>query len=296
MAQEDLDAKLDELMQDGDENPQPAPEAAAQPGSEAHVKLAELDALVPDDAPEAFRGKPISEVLRVAEQHKYEAGLAAQRNQQWNQMQAERDAARLALQYFQQQQAAQQQQAQAPSETQDEYLQRLASQPREVIHGEVDSRVDARIDPVVQELQRTRSDLMRIRGDQAQFMARNSLGIDPETWSMMAGPVSTFMAYNQWPLDNPDAWAEAGRRYVVSAQQIVARTAQGQNPPPTVEVPRPGAPPNGAARSAARPASTRPLKPGVKSELEAIASAMGLDDAHKTRLEKFATENYGGQS
>lgn len=294
MAQEDLDAKLDELLQGDD--PQPAaPEAQPESVDAPPVKYADLDAVLPDspDIDEDFRGKPIADVVRVAKQHKGEAGVAATRNGQWNQMVAERDAAKLALQYFQGQQ--QQQQAAAPQqqrETEEEYLQRLALRPQEVIGDQVRQEMD----PIREELRQTREQMLRLRADGAQIAARDGLQIEPQLWQAISGPVSTFMAYNRWPLDDPNAWAEAARRYLDSARQIAQRfqpaPAQQQ---PTVDVPRAAAPANGTARSQSRPAATgHKVSPRLKTELAAIASAFGLDAKGIEALERSAAENPTG--
>ncbi len=290
----DLDAKLDAML-DGDEaEPSAEPEAQPESTPAPEVKFAELDAVYPDDPsiPEAYRGKAITDVVRVAEQHKYEAGVAATRNQEWKKMQAERDAANLALRFFQQERA-QQQAPQIPTESHDEYLQRLAMQPREVIGEQM--REEMR--PIVDQLRQTQEDLFRARADQAQSVARARLGIPDDVWGEISGDVGTFMAYNNWPVNNPDAWSEATRRHLDRSIRIAQRFAPqpaAQTAP--VEVPRGAAPPNGTARSTSRPTAQVRLKPALRQQLDDIAEAAGLDPKRKASLEKFAAENAGGLS
>lgn len=293
----DLDAKLDEILEGDEPNPAPAPDAQPESTTAQDVRYAALDEVFPDDPniPESYRNKTLADAIRVAEQHKYEAGVAAQRNQQWNQMQAERDAAKLALQFFQSQQQ-QPQAAQQPRETEEEYLQRLALRPQSVIGDEVDSRTRQHIDPLRAELTETREQIMMLRSEQARIAARDGLRIDPQLWEEISPQVGTFMAYNRWPADNPGAWAEAARRYLDNARAIAQRfqpaPIQAQ---PTIDVPRPGAPPNGTARSQSRPAQTgRRVPSRVSTELSSIAESMGLDPKRKELLEQFASENLGG--
>lgn len=288
----DLDAKLDEML-DGGEAPETDPTPDAQPESEptAEVKFVELDAVLPDDPsiPESYRGKKVTDMVRVAEQHKYEAGVAATRNQEWNRMQTERDAARIALEFFQRERQAAQQPPQ-PAETPEEYLQRLALRPEEAI----DERVDNKMRPVLDELRQTREELFRSRADQARLSAMDGLGIPQEVRNEISASVGTFMAANNWPANDPNAWAEATRRYLDSAFRTVQRLTPKQQAESPVEVPRPGAPPNGTARSQSRPASTVRLKPALRGMLDDIAEAAGLDPKRKANLEKFAADSTSG--
>ena len=85
---DELDALLDSAV--GEEPEQPDP--AAQPDSQATtaqqaaqaLKLAELDAVVPEspEVDKAYWNKPLRDVIRVAEQHKHEAGIGATRSQE----------------------------------------------------------------------------------------------------------------------------------------------------------------------------------------------------------------------
>lgn len=289
----DLDAKLDEML-DGGEAPEAEQDPEAQPESTPapEVKFAALDAVMPDDdsVPEGYRGKKLTDVVRVAEQHKHEAGVAAERNQHWNRMQAERDAAKLALEFFQrerQEQAAPQQ----PREPDEDYLQRLATQPREMIRHEA-QEVNR---PVQEELRQTREEIFRMRADNARISAMDGLGIPREIRDEISGDVGTFMAFNNWPANDPRAWEEATRRYLDRAIRTSQRLVPPQQTPQlAVDVPRPGAPPNGNARSQSRPANPSRLKPALKENIDSIAEAAGLDPKRRAALEKFAAENVGG--
>jgi len=289
----DLDAKLDELL-DGDD-PQPAAEPEAQPESTPapEIKFADLDAVVPDDehVPEAYRRKPLADVIRVAEQHKYEAKVAAQHNQEWNRMQAERDAANLALKFFQSERQNAAQPSQQPTETQEDYLNRLALQPQSTIHSEIDGRMV----PLNQRVQNAEAMLLQTQAELAKSSARETLGLDRGTWSAIEGQVATFMASQNWPVQDPRAWASAADWYIRSSLEMARRFApQQQLAPAPVDVPRPGAPPNGTARSQSRPAAQTRLKPAVQGILDDIAEASGLDKDRRARLAKFAADNMGG--
>lgn len=259
---EGLDALLATVPGDDDTSPAPDTTTTAQPESTPapEVKFADLDAVVPDaaDIPESFRNKRLADVIRVAEQHKQEAGVAATRNQQWNAMESRARMAEAAVE-FMRNQAAQQNQApppQMPQETSEDYLQRLAAQPKTVIRGEFDELQQ----PYVQQLRTTQDELRRTRADMAQNEAREFHNIDRQTWNNTVRPgAAAVMFANNWSLEEPGAWAEATRVYISNAIATAQRFAPSAQPTPPVEVPRPGAPPNGSARSTSRPAATPKL-------------------------------------
>lgn len=282
---DDLDALLAEVPGDEETPATPAPEASTE---STPVKFAELDGVVPDapDVDEEFRGKAIAEVLRVAKQHRDEAKRGYTASQQLNEAQARQRVAEAALEFFQRQ-PQQQQAPQQPHETNDEYLQRLAAQPRSVIHSEVDERVA----PLQQRMQQNETLLTQTLGELAQTEARESLGINRQTWQQIRGPVATFMAYQQWPVQDPRAWAAAAKMYVENAVQTAQQFIQPppQQAPP-VEVPKPGAPPNGAARSQVRQAAAPKVKSHYRKAVDDTSDAFGLDDKSKADFESFVAE------
>jgi hypothetical protein len=263
---DELDAVLAEIP---DEEPEsPAVEASTDSVEPVEPKYAELDALLPDaeDVDESLRGKPLAEVVRVASQWKHESKVAAERNQKWNEMESRERMALAAVEWAKQQLSERQQPAPQRGETEDEFLQRLANKPTQVLPEVIDQRVA----PMANELRQTRVELENMRAAIAQEQARAALEIDPETFHALKPAMAAFMYANQWPTHDPQAWYAAGHQFKEMAQRFAPA------PAPAVTVPKPATPPGGAARSQVRPSSAPKLRGRDRENAVDLASAFGI--------------------
>lgn len=279
MAAQDLDALLAEVPDD--ETPE-TPEVAGTESEQAAeaaaaLKLAELDAVIPPDAAdvdEAFRGKPLSEVLRIAAQHQHEIGVARSKSQQFNALESRARVAEGALEWLQREIRERDQPQQGappqPQETDQDLLDRLAQRPGVVIAEKVNEQVA----PLQEQMQELLTRNVRLAADFAREQARSALGIDPDTWEAITPQLAAVTASRQWNIEDPSAWYAAGREYVGNLQRFMPPPAAPAAPP--VEVPRPAAPPSGGARSTSRPSAPVKLRGRDDENANDILSAFGI--------------------
>lgn len=282
---DDLDALLAEIP-DGDD-PAPAADPQAQPDEQAAPpapKFAALDEVVPeaDDIDEDFRGKPISEVIRIATQHKHEIGVSRKKSQEYNQIESRLRMNEAALEFIKQQQA---QASRAPEPTAEQFIERFAANPSPVLRDEINQYIA----PLQQQLEATKGELFQMATERARERARQASGLDEETWEAITPGISAFMwAANADPRD-PRAWMEAAERQ----KQVAQRVSR-----PAAEVARPASPPGGNARSQVRPQSPAPrLKSRDRENAADLLSGFGItpDDPAFADFEAFAATYKGAE-
>lgn len=288
MAAQDLDALLAEVPdEETPETPEAAGTESEQAAAAAALKLAEMDAVIPPDAAdvdEAFRGKPLSEVLRIAAQHQHEIGVARSKSQQFNALESRARVAEGALEWLQREIAerGQPQQAPQPPETEQDLLDRLAARPGAVIHEKVTEQVD----PLREEVQMLLERNVRLAADFAREQARTALGIDPETWEAITPQLAAVTASRQWNIEDARAWYAAGQEYVSHLRRFMPPQAPAA---PPIEVPKPAAPPSGGARSTSRPSAPVKLRGRDDENANDIMSAFGIapDSARAADFKTF---------
>lgn len=269
---EDFDALMAEIPDEEPESPAAPASTESQP-----PKVAELDALLPDaeDVDEEFRGKPVTEAVRLAKQWKHEAKVAAERNQHWNTIVSRAEMAEKALEFFKQQNA----QRPAPQpETDESLLQRLSQRPTAVL-PEVVQQYTA---PLQQQLEEQRREMFAMQAENARITAAKMAGVDDlDAWESLKWRLAPIMQANQWDPRDPRAWAEAKNIYLADADRFAK---------PRVEVPKTPAPPGGNARSQVRTGNAPRLRSRDRQNAEDLLAGFGIapDDPAFAQFEEFA--------
>lgn len=193
---------------------------AAQPTETPAKKVAELDAYVPvsDDIDEDFRDKPLSEVFRVAKQHKEEAKKAYGQNAEMNNLRSRAEMAERLVQSLNQRQQ--------PAYDPQEVTQRMLADPLSVLAPVIQQHMQ----PVMQELQQLRQQTAQGHSEMARERARGAVGVDAKAWNEYTPAMAALMfARNQNP-DDPNAWIQAFEPFKAAVGAKV--TLRPNDPPP----------------------------------------------------------------
>lgn len=226
----------------------PAPDAPAAPAAPSY---AALDARIPvaDDIDEEFRDKPLSEILRVAKQHKEEAKLGYTARKEVNDQRSRADMAEGMLRVLRERQAT----PPVPAEPPDPQL--------EASRRFVQSQVQPIVQPIQEELERLRGESYSARAENARLAARPA-SIDADTWNEVARPIASIIHANGGDPTDKSTWNSAFEAYKAPLAKLAPRQAPA---------PAPAAPPAGQARSTPTARSAPRLSARNEKNLEEMA-------------------------